>query len=181
MHMEELMAIYRDMVAPVVAKHRVCCITGICLGGEQALLLAQQLYADKAEKPHVIVMDGGIDRDTRRETNGNLHFDFLTREENDLRIDNDFTVMGTYPDFHYEGKLTVFLCRDYVAYDAWFDPDWTEVKACALRHAFDTARERWEKHYPDCHVEILPSDHPNFWNSEPSLTILADYFIDSLD
>ena len=109
---EELMAIYREMVAPVVAKHRVCCITGICLGGEQALLLAHQLYADKAEKPHVIVMDGEIDRDTRRETNGNLHFDFLTKEENDLRIDNDFTLMGTYPDFQYKGELTVFLCRD---------------------------------------------------------------------
>lgn len=178
--LEELMAIYRDMVAPVVAKHRVCCLTGICLGGEQALLLAHQLYADKAEKPHVIVMDGEVDRDTRRETNGNLHFDFLTKEENDLRIDNDFTVMGTYPDFHYEGKLTVFLCRDYVAYDAWFDPDWTEVKAAGLRHAFDTARERWEKHYPGCHIAILPSDHPNFWNSEPSLTILADYFLNNL-
>ena len=179
-NLEELMAIYRDMVAPVVAKHKVCCITGICLGGEQALLLAHQLYADKAEKPHVIVMDGEVDRDTRRETNGNLHFDFLTKEENDLRIDNDFTAMGTYPDFHYEGELTVFLCRDYVAYDAWFDPDWTEVKAAGLRHAFDTARERWEKHYPDCHINTLPSDHPNFWCSEPSLSILADYFIDSL-
>ena len=174
--LEELMAVYREMVAPVVARHKVCCITGICLGGEQALLLAQQLYADKAEKPHVVVMDGEIDRDTRRETNGHLHFDFLSDEENAVRIDNDFTVMETYPDFHYEGKLTVFLCRDYVAYEAWFDPDWTEVKACALRHAYDTARERWEKHYPDCHIEILPSDHPNFWNSEPSLTILADYF-----
>ena len=174
--LEELMAVYREMVAPVVARHKVCCITGICLGGEQALLLAQQLYADKAEKPHVVVMDGEIDRDTRRETNGHLHFDFLSDEENAVRIDNDFTVMETYPDFHYEGKLTVFLCRDYVAYEAWFDPDWTEVKACALRHAYDTARERWENHYPDCHIEILPSDHPNFWNSEPSLTILADYF-----
>ena len=179
--LEELMTIYREMVAPVVARHRVCCITGICLGGEQALLLAHQLYADKAEKPHVIVMDGEVDRDTRRETNGNLHFDFLTKEENDLRIDNDFTVMGTYPDFHYEGELTVFLCRDYIAYDSWFDPDWTEVKACALRHAFDTARERWEKHYPDCHISILPSDHPNFWCSEPSLSILASYFNDSLE
>ena len=73
--LEELMVIYREMVAPVVAKHKVFCITGICLGGEHALLLAQQLYADKAEKPHVVVMDGEIDRDTRRETNGHLHFD----------------------------------------------------------------------------------------------------------
>ena len=178
--LEELMAIYREMVAPVVAKHKICCITGICLGGEQALLLAQQLYADKAEKPHVVVMDGEIDRDTRRETNGHLHFDFLTEEENAVRIDNDFTVMETYPDFHYEGKLSVFLSRDYVAYEAWFDPDWTEVKACALRHAFDTARERWEKHYPDCYISMLPSDHPNFWCTEPSLSILADYFKDTL-
>ena len=178
--LEELMAIYREMVAPVVARHKVCCFMGICLGGEQALLLAHQLYADKAEKPHVVVIDGEVDRDTRRETNGHLHFDFLSEEENAVRIDNDFTVMETYPDFHYEGKLSVFLSGEYVAYEAWFDPDWTEVKATALRHAFDTNRERWEKHYPDCSIGILPSDHANFWNSEPSLSILADYFVDTL-
>ena len=175
--LEELMAIYREMVAPVVARHKVSCFMGICFGGEHALLLAHQLYADKAEKPHVVVIDGEVDRDTRRETNGHLHFDFLSEEENAVRIDNDFTVMETYPDFYYEGKLSVFLSRDYVAYEAWFDPDWTEVKANGLRHAFDTNRERWENHYPDCHIEILPSDHANFWNSEPSLTILADYFM----
>ena len=174
--LEELMAIYREMVAPVVAKHKICCFMGICLGGEQALLLAHQLYADKAEKPHVVVIDGEVDRDTRRETNGHLHFDFLSEEENAVRIDNDFTVMETFPDFHYEGPLSVFLSGEYVAYEAWFDPDWTEVKASALRHAFDTNRERWEKRYPDCQIGILPSDHANFWNSEPSLTILADFF-----
>lgn len=178
--LEELMAIYREMVAPVVAKHKISCITGICYGGEQALLLAQQLYADKAEKPHVVVLDGEIDRDTRRETNGHLHFDFLSEEENAVRIDNDFKVIETYPDFHYEGKLSVFLSRDYLAYEAWFDPDWTELKASSLRHAFDTNRERWEKHYPDCYMGVLPSDHANFWNSEPSLTILSDYFNNSL-
>lgn len=179
--LEELMAIYREMVAPVVAKHRVCCFTGICFGGEQALLLAHQLYAGQAEKPHVIVIDGEVDRDTRRETNGHLHFDFLSDEENAVRIDNDFTVMETFPDFHYEGKLSVFLSGEYVAYEAWFDPDWTEVKATALRRAYDTNRERWEKRYPDCYIGIMPSDHANFWNSEPSLTILADYFKDALN
>ena len=171
------MVIYREMVAPVVAKHKVFCITGICLGGEHALLLAQQLYADKAEKPHVVVMDGEIDRDTRRETNGHLHFDFLTEEENAVRIDNDFTVMETYPDFHYEGKLTIFLSEKYIDYASWFDPDWTKAKAEGDRRAFDTSRERWEKHYPECSIFMLPSDHANFWNSEPSLTILADYFL----
>ncbi len=178
--LEELMAIYREMVAPVVAKHKVCYFMGICLGGEQALLLAHQLYAGQAEKPHVVVIDGEVDRDTRRETNGHLHFDFLTAEENAVRIDNDFTVMETYPDFHYEGKLSVFLSRDYVAYESWFDPDWTDVKAKGLRHAFDTNRERWEKRYPDCYIGILPSDHANFWNSEPSLTILSDFFVNNV-
>ena len=178
--LEELMAIYREMVAPVIARHKVCCFMGICLGGDQALLLAHQLYAGHKEKPHVINIDGEVDRDTRRETNGHLHFDFLSDEENAVRIDNDFTVMETYPDFHYDGKLSVFLSRDYVAYEAWFDPDWTEVKAKALRHAFDTNRERWEKRYPDCHIVMMPSDHANFWNSEPSLTILTDYFKETL-
>ena len=97
-----------------------------------------------------------------------------------MRIDNDFKVIETYPDFHYEGKLSVFLSRDYLAYEAWFDPDWTELKASALRRAFDTNRERWEKHYPDCYIGVMPSDHANFWNSEPSLTILSDYFNNSL-
>lgn len=178
--LEQLMATYREMVAPVVEKHKVCCFMGICLGGDQALLLAHQLYAGQGEKPHVVNIDGEVDRDTRRETNGHLHFDFLSEEENAVRIDNDFTVMETYPDFHYDGKLTVFLSRDYVAYEAWFDPDWTEQKACCLRQAFDNNRERWENRYPDCTIIMMPSDHANFWNSEPSLTILSDYLKDTL-
>lgn len=176
-NLEELMAIYREMVAPVVAKHEVCCFMGICLGGEQALLLAHQLYEGKARKPHVIVMDGEVDRDTRREVNAHLHFPFLTDEENSVRIDNDFKVMEDYPNFHYEGKITIFLSEKYIDYGSWFDPDWTKAKAEGDRRAFDTNRERWEKHYPDCSIFLLPSDHANFWNSEPSLSILADYFL----
>ena len=179
--LEELMAIYREMVAPIVAKHKVCCFMGMCMGGEQALLLAHQLYADKAEKPHVVVIDGEIDRDTSRETNALLHFSFLSEEENNLRIDNDFTLMKTYPVFKYEGKLSIFLAETYVDYGSWFDPEWNEAKATGMRRAFDTCRERWEKRYPDCYVGIMPSDHANFWCSDPSLTILADYFINSLE
>jgi amino acid adenylation domain-containing protein len=173
---EELMAAYREMVVPVLATHNVCCFTGMCMGGEHALLLAQQLYADKAEKPHVIIIDGEIDRDTRSETNAHLRFPFLSDAENDLREDNDFTLMRTFPDFRYEGKLSIFLSGIFIDYYSYLDPDWNETKDAGMRNAFDTCRERWEKHYPDCYIGIMPSDHDNFWRSEPSLTILTDYY-----
>ena len=65
------------------------------------------------------------------------------------------------------------LCWDGIQY---LDPDWNETKDAGMRNAFDTCRERWEKHYPDCYIGIMPSDHDNFWRSEPSLTILTDYY-----
>lgn len=173
---EELMSSYRAMAQPVIDKHDVCCITGMCMGGEHALLLAHQLYLNRAEKPHVIVIDGEIDRDVRSETNAHLRFPFLTDEENDIRVGNDFTLMRTYPDFCYEGKLTVFQSGKFIDYYSYLDPDWNETKARGMRMAFDTCVSRWEKHYPDCLIGILPSDHNNFWCSEPSLTIVTDYF-----
>lgn len=171
---EELMVIYRQMVEPVVKHHQIACFAGMCIGGEHSLLLAQQLYADQPQKPPVIIMDGEIDRDTREETNAHLRFPFLSDEENDIRTSNDFTLMQTYPDFRYHGRVLVFLCRDFCDYFSWLDPDMTDEKAEGMRNAFDTFEERWLNYYPQAKIVTLPSDHANFWCYAPSIDIIEE-------
>lgn len=172
---EQLMDFYRQMVIPVVQKHKIACFLGICLGGEHALLLAHQLYGNQPQKPPVVIMDGEIDRDTDEETNANLRFPFLSDEENDIRVSNDFTMVKTYPYFNYQGTLLLFQCRDYIDYFSWLDPNMTEKKVQGMRHAFDTCVARWQKHYPEAKIVMLPSDHNNFWCSEPSLSIMEEH------
>lgn len=177
---EQLMEIYRQMVLPVVQQHNIVCFVGMCLGGEHALLLAHQLYGEQPQKPPVVIMDGEIDRDTDEDTNAHLRFPFLSDEENDLRVSNDFTLMKTYPIFYYQGNLLLFQCREYCDYFSWLDPNMTEKKAKGMRHAFDTCVERWQKHYPNAKIVLLPSDHNNFWCSDPSLSIIKEHMTDFL-
>lgn len=172
---DTLINIYIDMLKEVKAKHHIACIAGICNGGDQALLLAHRMFADSEYKPLVVNMDGEIDRDADPEKNASIDFPFFSEEVNKRRNNLDLSLYASYPKFHYDGPLGVFLCRDFFDYWTPLDPNMTPKKDYWMRRFFDTNAERWKRTYPELEITTLPASHADFWLTDPSLTIITDY------
>lgn len=172
---DTLINIYIDMLKEVKAKHHIACIAGICNGGDQALLLAHRMFADSEYKPLVVNMDGEIDRDADPEKNASIDFPFFSEEVNKRRNNLDLSLYASYPKFHYDGPLGVFLCRDFFDYWTPLDPNMTPKKDYWMRRFFDTNAERWLRTYPELAITTLPASHTDFWLTEPSLSMISDY------
>ena len=175
---EGLNKIYEGLVADVVSNHHIAAIAGICIGGEHSLILANSLYGASTYKPLVVVMDGEIDRVTDPEKIAYIEFPFLSKEENRHRNHVDNALVASFPQFKYAGPLVSFVCDTFIDYWTVLDPDMTETKDYWMKYAFDTNADRWRRHYPEADVIMLPTHHCDFWLTEPSLSIMADYIKD---
>ena len=176
---EELIGIYTDMLKDIRSKHHIACIAGICNGGDQALLLAHRMFADSEDKPLVVNMDGEIDRDADPEKNASIDFPFFSEEVNKRRNHIDLALYASYPQFHYDGPLAVFLCSHFFDYWTPLDPNMTPKKDYWMRRFFETNAERWKQTYPELEIISLPASHADFWLTEPSISMICEHIIDN--
>lgn len=171
---------YVKLVQDVVKTRNVVAITGFCAGGEQALPLAARLYNQSAHKPHVIVLDGELDRDIslQQKMRALYFFPFYNEARNNARTDLDINLMATMPEETYNGPVTAFISSIYtegsaVNTGAEKSP---EVKRLE-KEEFFTNEQRWKNRYPDCEVIQHPTDHNGFLITRESKDILVDYFL----
>jgi len=171
---------YVKLVQDVVNTRNVVAITGFCAGGEQALALAARLYNQQEHKPHVIVLDGELDRDIslQQKMRPLYFFPFFSEARNNARTDLDINLMATMPEETYNGRVTSIISSIYtegsaVNTGAEKSP---EVKRME-KEEFFTNEQRWKNRYPDCEVIQHPTDHNGFLITRESKNILVDYFL----
>ena len=178
-----LVDVYEQYVQDIVKKRHVVCITGFCAGGEQALALAARLYNDKAEKPHVVVLDGELDRDIALQEllRPAYFFPHLNDERNNRRADLDIKLMATMPEETYNGPVTSIVSTHYAEESAvsagYVKP--ADVKA-REKAEFATNEQRWKNRYPDCEIIHHPTNHNQFLITQESKDTIVNYFLNNV-
>ncbi|SFW30670.1 amino acid adenylation domain-containing protein [Prevotellaceae bacterium HUN156] len=174
---EQMVSKYYDWVKPVIAEYGIDVITGFCVGGELGLYLAHLIHQRDGLLPHVVMLDSDVERTDARAKSVQPNYIHFTPEINALHFDIEMTLMETYPSFHYEGKIAVFLSKlynDRLSFNET-DPVTDEQKAWA-RKCFEDSPTLWKQHYPDCQLEFLNTDHLDYLRTEESITPLTEYF-----
>jgi amino acid adenylation domain-containing protein len=190
-HSDKLMSVddytnqYLQMVIPIAEEYGLDILTGFCLGGELALYLGQRLNELKGLKPHVIVIDGEVDRDTQPKHVAPLVWKMLPPEINERRVKLDFNLYNTMPNFTYEGRVTSILARNLPPNDV--NDENADVSMITDEHRywmkvfFDRAPEFWKKHYPECTLMLLDIDHYDLLKDmEKGVMPVSNYFIDQI-
>ncbi len=179
---EEYTDLYLNMVTPVLEEYGIDTIMGLCLGGELGLYLAHRLHQLKGIKPHVVVIDGEVDRDTQRERVAPLVWKTLPHDINERRLKLDYKLIETQPNFTYEGPVTSVLAKNLPKGDV-NDPNAdtsviTDEHRYWMKQYFLRAPAYWRRHYPQCTIIYQDLDHYEiFKDYEKSIKPLADYFI----
>lgn len=171
---------YVKLVREVVDTRNVVAITGFCAGGEQGLVLAARLYNDKADKPHVIVLDGELDRDIslQQKMRPMYFFPFYSEARNNARVDLDINLMATMPEETYNGRVTSIVSSIYTEGSAVNSgAEKTPEVMRQEKEEFFTNEQRWKNRYPECEVIQHPTDHNSFLITRESKNILVDYFL----
>ena len=177
--MNGLAAIYEDYVRDVVKTRNVVCLTGFCAGGEQALVLAMRLYNNSPHKPHVVVLDGELDRDIELQemTRTALFFPFYNDELNNRRADLDIHLMATMPQETYNGRVTAIISSEYIDASAVGGAEKSPEAKRREKAEFFTNEQRWKHRYPDCEVIHHAANHNTFLITQESKDYIVDYFL----
>ena len=176
---DTLVDIYIDYVKDVIKTHKIVAITGFCTGGEQGLALAMRLYNNSDYKPHVIVLDGELDRDmsVQRRTIESYFFPFYSMERNLRRAELDIHLMETQPEEPYNGPVTALLSASYTTVSPISGtekkPDIVELEL--IEH--NNKGERWRRRYPNCELVTVPGNHNEFLITRESKNAVVDYFL----
>ncbi len=178
---EQFTDAYLEAVLPVQQEYGVDLITGFCLGGELGLLLAHKLHRQTGCLPHVVVLDGEVDRDKDTSRLAPLMFKGFPDELNVFRFETDKMLIASMPDFVYEGRVTTILSKQPMA-DVITEHHAAELVTDEHRRwarvYFDRAPEFWRRKYPDCEMLFLDVDHWGFLIDEERSTVpLARYFV----
>ena len=177
--MNGLIDLYEGYVKDVVKTRNVAIITGFCAGGEQALVLAMRLYNNSAHKPHVVVLDGELDRDIELQemTRTALFFPFYNDELNNRRADLDIHLMATMPKENYNGRVTAIISGNYTDASAVGGAEKSPEAKRREKEEFFTNEQRWKSRYPDCEVIKHPVNHNEFLITQASKDAIVDYFL----
>ena len=180
--MNGLIDIYERYVKDVVKTRKVAIITGFCAGGEQALVLATRLYNNSAHKPHVVVLDGELDRDIELQEmmRTALFFPFYNDELNNRRADLDIHLMATMPEEPYNGRVTAIISGNYTDASAVGGAEKSPEAKRREKEEFFTNEQRWKNRYPDCEVIKHPVNHNEFLITQASKDAIVDYFLNNI-
>lgn len=175
--LDDFMDEYMEVVSPVVKEYGMDVITGFCIGGEMGLPLAIRLDEKYHIKPHVVVMDGEIDRDKDTTKQIEVHLPTFTKEINVKRINQDMTLIKTMPADHYQGPVTSILAKEYNERLS-FNPNdiITDRHKYWARKFFERGPEYWKKEYPDCILKFVECDHLDYLRDKRSIDPLVEYF-----
>ena len=179
MDMDTLTDKYYDMVKSVISEYGCDILTGFCLGGEIALYLAHKIALRDNILPHAIVLDGEVDRGPEyREKTPTFIFPDFTPEINDLRFDQDMTLVETTPDFHYQGRVTSILSKNFndKFSDVFEDKALSKEYLEFARSYFDRSPAYWKRRYPECELLFVDSNHDTYLLDQPSVSFLTEYF-----
>jgi len=177
--MNGLMDIYEEYVKDVVKTRNVVCITGFCAGGEQALVLAMRLYNNSDYKPHVVVLDGELDRDMDIQwgIRAAYYFPFYNQERNERRANLDFKLLETMPEETYKGRVTAIIAGIYTEESAVSLSEKSPEVRQKEKDEFFTNEARWKRRYPDCEVIHHAANHNTFLTTPESKDFIVDYFL----
>ena len=181
--MNGLIDIYESYVKDVVKTRNVVCVTGFCAGGEQALVLAMRLYNNSAYKPHVVVLDGELDRDMDIQwgIRAAYYFPFYSQERNERRANLDFKLLETMPQETYKGPVTAIIASIYTEESAVSLSEKSPEVRQKEKDEFFTNEERWKRHYPDCEVIHHAANHNTFLTTPDSKDFIVDYFLKNVN
>jgi len=177
--MNGLMDVYESYVKDVVKTRNVVCITGFCAGGEQALVLAMRLYNNSEHKPHVVVLDGELDRDMDIQwgIRAAYYFPFYSQERNERRANLDFKLLETMPEETYNGRVTAIIAGIYTEESAVSLSEKSPEVRQKEKDEFFTNEQRWKNRYPDCEVIYHQANHNTFLTTPESKDYIVDYFL----
>lgn len=169
---------YMEVVSPIVEEYGADIITGFCIGGEMGLHLAIRLQQKYNITPHVVVLDGEVDRDKDPEKQIPPVVPTFTKEINDKRFLQDMKLIETMPADYYTGPVTSILSNQYNE-RLTFNPEIviTDKQKYWARQFFERAPKYWKKAYPDCQLMYVECDHLDFLRDEHSIKPLTDYFL----
>jgi len=181
---EQLVDKYLEAVLPVQEEFGIDVITGFCLGGELGLYLAHKLYHQTAALPHVVILDGEVDRDKDRSHLTPLMFKGFPKELNLFRLETDQILIVSMPDFVYKGKVTSILSKNPMA-DVITPHHETDIITDEHRKwaqiYFDRTPGFWKRKYPECHIIYLDVDHWGYLIDVERSTIPLAAFFNELD
>lgn len=168
---------YMDALLPIAQEQGIAVITGFCLGGELGLLLAHELSRKTTLLPHVIVLDGEVERSKLREENIPLYLDIFSEEVNRRRSDRDIALIETMPDFRYSGKVTSILASRFMADLSPFSDKIvpTERQITCARHFYERTPGMWKRYYPDCHLFYVEGDHWTYLHTPETTKPIIHY------
>lgn len=186
----ELIKLYELLIAPIHEQYNVVGYCGYCIGGEQALCVAYNLFTNPSpdstvhkkpgiKLPHVVVFDGEVLRDKEPSHFIPVRWPSLTEKQNDIRQEMDITLISTYPDENvYHGPVTAFLSDKFA--DQWtVTPEEMDLlsEECieANRYQFNINPQKWAKTYPHATVKIVDADHFTFMHDPTLIKLLIDY------
>lgn len=175
---EQTVEDYFQMIEPVLKEYGIPVITGFCLGGELGMYLAYLIYQRYGLLPYIVALDCEILRHKDRSKMMQPNFVYFTQAINDLHYDIEMTLIETFPDYIYPGRITVFLSKYFDVNRVSFnetDPMTDEQKYWAQK-SFDDTPGNWQKVYPECDIHYLEVEHLQFLRTENSIKPLVDFF-----
>lgn len=173
-----LLYLYKMIVEPIVEKYNVTLFTGYCLGGEQALLLAHNLYKDKKNKPRVVVIDGETKRDTDPNHYIPLKWPTFTDEQNEKRRIIDVSLMDTMPEFHYEGPVGLFVSELFDEQQTMTPEEQALIPDSLMelyRNRFKIVPDIWKAEYPEADFFTFPGSHFTCMHESACIEAVSNY------
>ncbi len=170
---------YMELLRPIAETHGVAVITGFCVGGDIALATAIKLSAQTGVAPHVVSLDGEIDRNVDPEKDIPVYFDMLSPEMNRRRIARDRAIVGTMDLHGYSGPITAILCArrltDYQPFAT--QTEITDEQVRWMNEYFDRAPRWWKEAYPDCTLRFVDANHDTMFSRPESRGPMFQYFL----
>ena len=179
---KDLIDYYFHIATDILRDKTLYGITGYCLGGEFALLLADRLKKECSLQPDVWVMDGEARRDPRLVSQVRFLDDPTVPADINRQRDRMLKrLISTFPQIIYSGKVHVALSAKPMT-NLQFDstrPDSPEDLEVA-RKMHSNRPILWKKYYPNASLIYLDTDHYHFLD-ETNVPYLVRFLLPDTD
>lgn len=173
---EDLIAYYTNSIADIFKDKPVYGISGFCLGGELALLLAARLDKEFSVRPKVWVMDGEAGRDPKQIVQIRFLYDpTVSLHENQKRDRMLRRLLSTFTQTTYPGEVYVALSKKpmtYLQFDRTRPESSEDLETACKMHT--NRPVLWKTYYPDVLLTYIDTDHYHFLD-ENNIPLLIQF------